>query len=75
MIGANRVGSDPHLDYAGGSIIVSPTGEVLAEASDEPVVLAADLDLEQLRQWRETFPALRDIRRELLGSFRLDASI
>ena len=75
VIGANRVGSDPHLDYAGGSIIVAPTGEVLAEASDEPVVLAAELDLEQLRQWRETFPALRDIRRELLGSFRLDASI
>ena len=75
VVGANRVGADPHLRYAGGSIIVSPTGEILAEADSEPVVLRADLNLTALRQWREQFPALRDVRRDLLGSIRLDTSI
>ncbi len=49
VVAVNRIGSDPHLKYAGGSMIVSPKGEVLAEAGDEPCVLQADLDLEALR--------------------------
>ena len=63
----NRVGSDPHLKYAGGSLIVAPKGEILAEADDQPRVLSADLDLNTLRAWRQEFPALRDINRSLLG--------
>lgn len=63
----NRTGRDPHLEYAGGSIIVSPKGEILAEAGDEPCVLRAELDLPGLRAWRETFPALRDLHTSLLG--------
>jgi predicted amidohydrolase len=74
VVAVNRVGRDPALEYAGGSMIVSPTGEVLAEGGAEPVVLTADLDLDALRQWRAEFPALRDIRPELLGSMDLDAS-
>ena len=75
VVGANRVGADPHLHYVGGSIIVSPTGRIVAEASAEPAVLTADLDLGELRKWRAEFPALRDLRRELLGSIRLDTTI
>ena len=68
VVAANRVGADPHLKYRGGSMIVSPTGDVLAEADDQPRILQAELDLAQLRQWRREFPALRDVQRELLGS-------
>lgn len=68
IVAVNRTGSDPHLSYAGGSIIISPQGEVLAEADDAPTVIQADLDMPALRKWRSTFPALRDIHRELLGS-------
>jgi omega-amidase len=67
VVAVNRVGRDPHLDYVGGSIIVSPRGEVIAEADDQPTVLRADLDLGALREWRAEFPALRDIKRPLLG--------
>jgi len=67
IVAVNRCGRDPHLGYAGGSIIISPMGEVLAEADDTPQVIQADLDMNALRSWREKFPALRDIHRELLG--------
>lgn len=74
VIAANRTGSDPLLRYAGGSIIVSPKGEVLAEGSDEPAVLTAELDLAALRDWRTHFPALRDVKRNLLGDFKIHTS-
>ena len=71
VVAVNRTGNDPHLQYVGGSMIITPKGEVLAEAGDEPSVLAADLDLNALRQWRSEFPALRDVHRELLGDIRI----
>jgi omega-amidase len=71
VVAVNRTGSDPHLKYSGGSIIISPQGEVIAEADDRPTVLSAELDLTSLREWREHFPALRDIHRDLLGAIRV----
>ncbi|MFE9327926.1 carbon-nitrogen hydrolase family protein [Nocardia sp. NPDC052278] len=43
---------------AGASMIVDPTGVVLAELGDEPGVLTADIDLEQLATVRRTNPSL-----------------
>lgn len=68
LVAVNRVGSDPRLSYLGGSMIVSPTGEVLAEAKDVPTVLQAEIDLDSLRDWRRRFPALKDVHSELIGS-------
>lgn len=68
IVAVNRTGSDPHLQYVGGSLIVSPKGDVLAEAAEKPTVLQGELDLNAMRRWREEFPALRDVHRELLGS-------
>lgn len=67
VVAVNRVGNDPHLPYAGGSMIVSPMGEILAEAGDAPAVIQADLDPAALDAWRSKFPALADIHRNLLG--------
>ncbi len=72
VVAANRCGRDPHQSYEGGSMIVSPTGEILAEAGDAPAVLTADLDFAELRRWREAFPALRDMRHDLLGAIAVD---
>ena len=58
VVGINRAGSDPHLQYPGSSLIVGPKGEVLAQGGDEPCIVRAELDLEALRQWRRDFPAL-----------------
>jgi omega-amidase len=72
IVAVNRIGRDPSLEYSGGSLIVSPMGEVLAEAGDEPTVIVAECDLCELRTWREKFPALKDVRRELLGRIEID---
>jgi len=74
VVAANRVGDDPHLSYSGGSIIISPMGEVLAEAGEEEAVLAAELDLAGLRRWRAEFPALRNLKKTLLGRIEIDQS-
>lgn len=62
VLGVNRAGNDPASAYAGGTMAVGPKGDVLAEMDDQQGVLSLDLDLSDLRRWRDTFPAWRDIR-------------
>lgn len=68
VVASNRTGTDPSLAFKGGSMIVSPSGEVLAEGTDTPTTIEADLDLDALRRWRADFPALVDRRPGLLGN-------
>lgn len=69
VVACNRTGKDPAINYGGGSLVVSPQGEIVAEAGREATTITADLDLDALRAWRERFPALRDVRRRFLGRF------
>ena len=62
VLDVNRVGPDTHLEYSGNSLIVGPTGDILAEGDDRERVLSAEIDPAAVRDWRRTFPALRDIR-------------
>lgn len=66
VVGANRCGADPNVDYPGRSIVVDPLGAVLAEAGEDEGAIAADLDPGLLRDWRERFGALGDIRDDLV---------
>lgn len=67
IIGVNRCGRDPNAAYAGGSAIIDPRGETLAQAGDVEQVISADLDLEGLRRYRREFPALADMRADYNG--------
>lgn len=60
VFGVNRSGSDPHLDYPGGTIAVDPRGGVMAEAGAGEEVLSVEVRPETLREWREVFPAWKD---------------
>lgn len=62
VLAVNRTGSDPQLAYAGGTIALGPKGEVLGELGDEPGVLSVEIDPKAVSEWRETFPAWRDIK-------------
>jgi predicted amidohydrolase len=69
VLGVNRVGSDPPkengfpaITYAGGSIAVSPTGEVLGELNDRPGVLSVPVDADAVRSWRSKFRCWGDAR-------------
>lgn len=67
VFAVNRVGCDPALEYAGGSLIVSPMGDVLAEGDDTVRVISAEISPGEVHAWREKFPAWRD------GRFRVDS--
>lgn len=62
VIACNQVGTQGKLTLGGHSIVVSPTGEVIAMAGSDETVLLADIDIELPGQWRAQFPALGDIR-------------
>lgn len=74
VLACNRTGIEPNASYGGGSLVVAPDGEVLAEAHAAPGPLFADIDPERVRAWRAKFPALRDARRELLGAIPVETS-
>lgn len=66
VFACNRVGRDPDsaggLTYDGGSMVIGPKGEILAEASTAECVLGAEVEIERVRAWRGVFPAWREVR-------------
>jgi predicted amidohydrolase len=62
VAGVNRVGRDTKHEYAGGSVIFDPRGEILARADDKECFICAEIDLTALRSWRDEFPALKDMK-------------
>ncbi len=62
ICGVNRVGRDPGLEYPGKSALHDCFGEVVAKGDATEGLVIGDIDLTQLRAWRERFPALRDRR-------------
>jgi predicted amidohydrolase len=63
VIGVNRIGTDPYYTYCGRSLIVDPQGAILADAGDAEGVISAQLDLANLRKYREGLPFLADLKR------------
>lgn len=60
VLGVNRVGAGGSLQYGGGSRIVAPFGECLAEADDAETILYSDVTHERVVETRDRFPFLRD---------------
>lgn len=67
VVGVNRAGSDPQAAYGGHSLIVGPRGETIAAAGSAAQTLTANLEREPLDDYRREFPALADLRADLLG--------
>jgi predicted amidohydrolase len=63
VVGVNRSGTaGDGTEHAGGSIVVDPLGEVVAEAGAGEEVLVADVDPEAVAATRARFPFLDDRR-------------
>lgn len=63
VIGVNRIGSDANqLDYAGGSLVCDPMGEVLTRGGDDLEYIEANIDLTQSASVRAAFPFLDDMK-------------
>ena len=67
VLGVNRCGQDPKVEYPGATQLWDPQGQWVARLENQPGVLRACLDLEELRAYRQRFPALSDLKPELLG--------
>ena len=72
MVAVNRTGQDPSFSYGGGSLIVSPMGEIMAEGDVNEGVAIASFNRTEMDKWRARFPALKDIRPSLLGKPVID---
>ncbi|MGX0911446.1 carbon-nitrogen family hydrolase [Staphylococcus caprae] len=63
VVACNNVGRVNHPNhmtntYAGHSMIVHPSGEVLIEANDEPQVIECEINIEEVDAQRENIPTL-----------------
>jgi predicted amidohydrolase len=66
ICGVNRVGRDAlGLDYPGCSAIHDCFGAAVAAGDATEGLVIGDIDLAQLRAWRERFPALKDRRPDI----------
>ncbi|HEX3625616.1 MAG TPA: carbon-nitrogen family hydrolase [Verrucomicrobiae bacterium] len=66
VVGVNRCGQDPILDYDGGTAIFDPYGRAVAVAGRRESIVSAKLDPNVPSQWRKDFPVLKDIRCDFL---------
>jgi predicted amidohydrolase len=62
VLACNTAGTHAGHRMGGRSLVVDPSGQVLAEAGDDEQVLSVDLDLGQVDAVRAAFPVLADRR-------------
>jgi omega-amidase len=62
VVACNRTGAGGGLSYPGASMIVAPTGEVLAGGRSEETLYTADIEADVVADARRDFPFLRDRR-------------
>ncbi|MCR4442407.1 MAG: carbon-nitrogen family hydrolase [Peptococcaceae bacterium] len=60
VAGVNRVGKEGRYLFFGHSMVVDPSGDVLAEGSEDEELLLADIDLEQVKKVREYMTCYHD---------------
>ena len=60
LVGVNRVGSDDSSSYGGGSLVVDPYGNILAEGGEDEEVIIAEIELDLITEFRKRIPALGD---------------
>jgi len=67
VVFVNRVGTEGQLRFWGGSHVVDPWGEVIAEAKEfEEQLLSVDIDVTEVRRRRRGIPLVREARLGLL---------
>jgi len=66
VAGVNRVGEGGGLSFYGGSAVYDPLGECLIRAERQECLLVCEIDPKRVHEIRNTFPFLRDMRKEFL---------
>ena len=61
MIGVNRVGKDPKLNYIGYSGVYDPMGKELVSIKDEEKIIVENIEKKNVCETRDNLPFLKDI--------------
>lgn len=61
VVACNQVGMQKGVQLGGHSAVIDPIGAVVSRAGAEETTLHATIDPSAVAEWREEFPALRDI--------------
>ncbi len=61
----NRVGLEGGMDFAGQSIVVHPSGDVMVKADNAQRLVTCDIDLSESERWRKRRPYISTRRREM----------
>ena len=67
VAGLNRVGTEGEYSYYGRSVILDPTGEIIAQAGADEEVLIAACDLDAIVERRRAWQFYRDRRPDTYG--------
>lgn len=60
VVGVNRIGAEPGLEYAGDSVVIDHLGRVVVDALDRECVEVAELDTQEIAKFRARFNVSRD---------------
>ena len=60
VVGVNRVGSEPELEYAGDSMVVDHMGSIVVDAAEREVIEVVDIASEEIARFRERCNVARD---------------
>lgn len=60
VVGVNRIGSEPELEYAGDSMVVDHMGRIIADAHERESIEIVEIESEEIARFRERFNVARD---------------
>ena len=60
VVGVNRIGSEPELEYAGDSMVVDFMGRIIADAEERESIEIVEIESEEIARFRERFNVARD---------------
>jgi len=62
VIGVNRTGKEPGVEYSGDSALIDPQGRALLDCGSAEGAYSVEFDPAEAGAWRRTFPAQKDRR-------------
>ncbi len=62
VLGVNRIGEEPNLNYSGNSAIIDPLGNTVLDCGENEGAFTESVDISVVLEWRNDFPALKDRR-------------
>jgi len=71
IVATNAAGQTGDTTFGGHSMIIDPWGKIVIEASDEPILLTAEIETDRVNEIRSRIPVFDDRRPELYESLKL----